>query len=109
MPRPIVVKKTSPIIHVPIRSVTVEEWDDLIVATAEKFSVARCLGGGIRERTEYASMFAAFLDAYPDPRAMVYAITPAGQSVMLPRTRWNVFFAIWAANKSKELREQKGH
>lgn len=109
MPRPIVVTKAAPIIQVPIRSVTVEEWDDLIVGHAERFSVARCLGGGIRERAEYDNLFAAYLDAYPDPRAMVYAITSAGQSVMLPRSRWHIFWNIWAANKTKKQSRAKGN
>lgn len=65
-----------------------DEWETTVIAAAVTFTTARFLGRGQYDRREFATLAGAIADAGDDRRAMVYAVTEAGRSVMVPRTRW---------------------
>lgn len=51
------------------------------IATAKSFVTNRFIGRGQYDRRDFGTLAEARADAAGDPRAMVYAITPAGLTV----------------------------
>ena len=74
---------------------TVEEYDDAIFRRAEYFNVARKVGVGASQVQRFEDFPTAAYDAIKDHRAMVYAVTPEGRYVCLPRKRWLHFLEMW--------------
>lgn len=65
-----------------------DEWEGSVIAAATKFTTSRFLGRGEYDTREFGSLPEAVADAKDDRRAMVYAVTDTGRSVMVPRAAW---------------------
>lgn len=58
--------------------------DRALILTAVYFTVFRARGLGAHLRERHATVEAALASAAGDNRAIVYAVTPIGQSIMVP-------------------------
>lgn len=70
---------------------TVEEWEDKVFLSAYRsghFNVFRKTGFMCRETERFHDFAEAAMNAYNDPRALVYAVTKTERAVCLPRKRW---------------------
>ena len=61
-----------------------EVRDRALIATAVYFTVFRARGRGTHERERHETVEAAIASAAGDNRAIVYAVTSIGQSIMVP-------------------------
>lgn len=95
MPKPFTVIKAQPEPSIEDRIGTVEQHDEHVFRNAHHFTVSHAIGIGAPETTEFTDFAAAALNAYHDRRALVYAVTEAGRSVCLVRSRWADFLVIW--------------
>lgn len=71
---------------------SVEDWEDAVFNAAGYFTVFRRMGRGETTTVEYATFCEAAVEAWHDPSALVYAVTPKGRSVCLIRSRWQHYF-----------------
>lgn len=65
-----------------------DQWEQSVIDNAAYFTTARHKGRGNYDRREFPTMAEAAGDADDDPRAMVYACTVTGRSVLVPRDKW---------------------
>lgn len=55
------------------------------------FTVARKVGPGRKDKKLFNSFPAAACDAFNDPGALVYAVSPTSQSTVVPRAKWREY------------------
>ncbi len=67
----------------------VTQWEDAVFMAASYFTVVSGRNPWARRRDVYRSWIEAKLAAGNDPTKMIYAVTEAHNSVMLPRSLWN--------------------
>jgi len=80
---------------------TVEDWEMRVFQNAAFFSVVVGRNPASRVRVERKTFPEALEQAKASDKAMIYAITDSGRSVMLTRKRWPVYQADWDARASK--------
>ena len=87
---------------------SLEIWEDQVFRAAVFGGYFTTWRGTRRGRKflkkEFGDFASAALDAYHDPKALVYAVTHSGRSTCLVRNRWPHFLELvkeWAGEKAR--------